>query len=335
MRALVANRGQGDLEASCRAAGVLLHILKDNAECKERVSADGQSLLFWASVIFLLLLVAICKANHIKLWSRSKWGVRSQSPHTVASHQTKLWYAMFKQKPWKARHGKLHLRTVGQGICGPVLHVQPSPSYACPCHCFASERFLDLQINAHFRFQRVIVHSRGSYFVLYRGELAAAFPCTGSSCIGRHPQCSRFLTTSERQQVCPTFLQVLKIPLEIPASDSSSSDLLLPRCLRYLSSASTFAAVNGTSAGSSAWLPAVFLRLLVTWLNNCPPAVAAFLASPAHLPLVGEPHMLASPAIHKTMFGIKSFPTSGTVQWGDSGNGSSCVCSQGLRLNAV
>jgi hypothetical protein len=45
VRALVANRGQGDLEASCRAAGVLLHILKDNAECKERVSADGTPLL--------------------------------------------------------------------------------------------------------------------------------------------------------------------------------------------------------------------------------------------------------------------------------------------------
>lgn len=40
VRALVAGRGQGDLEASCRAAGVLLHILKDNRQCKERVSED-------------------------------------------------------------------------------------------------------------------------------------------------------------------------------------------------------------------------------------------------------------------------------------------------------
>lgn len=37
VRALVASRGQTDLEASCRAAGVLLHILKDNRSCKERV----------------------------------------------------------------------------------------------------------------------------------------------------------------------------------------------------------------------------------------------------------------------------------------------------------
>lgn len=87
---------------------------------------------------------------------------------------------------------------------------------------------------------------------------------------------------------CRPFPQVLTIPLEIPAAASTSPDLLLPRCLRYLSSASAFAAVNGPAAGSSAWLPAVFLRLLVTWLNDCPPAVAAFLASPAHLPLVGE-----------------------------------------------
>eukprot|EP00898_Chlorokybus_atmophyticus_P003336 jgi/Chlat1/4002/Chrsp26S04071 len=72
-----------------------------------------------------------------------------------------------------------------------------------------------------------------------------------------------------------------KIPLEIPASPASPPDLLMPRIVQYLSTA------NRTE--STGWqLQPVLLRLLATWLYDCPAAVSAFLSTPSHLPFLAD-----------------------------------------------
>ncbi|KAG0630720.1 hypothetical protein M758_1G199600 [Ceratodon purpureus] len=81
--------------------------------------------------------------------------------------------------------------------------------------------------------------------------------------------------------------RVLKIPLEIPSFSTSSPELLMARCMKYLAAASPAAASNQDSPGT-VWLQPVFLRLLVTWVVECPPAVTALLFEPAHLPVLIE-----------------------------------------------
>ncbi|CAI7824524.1 unnamed protein product, partial [Closterium sp. NIES-54] len=120
--------------------------------------------------------------------------------------------------------------------------------------------------------------------------------------------------------------RVLRIPLQIPTSALAPPELLMPRIMRYLAAAaappspplptsshphshhqspsshslyssfassfSSFSSSPSSSSSSSSpsavWLQPVLLRLLLTWLSDCPPAVAAFLAPPGHLPfLVG------------------------------------------------
>lgn len=95
-------------------------------------------------------------------------------------------------------------------------------------------------------------------------------------------------------------LHVLTTPLEIPASPLAQVESLLLRCMRWLAAAASAAAdrassapLYGSSGGASspttgAWLPAVLLRLLIIWLADCPPAVAAFLHPAAHLPCLVE-----------------------------------------------
>lgn len=80
---------------------------------------------------------------------------------------------------------------------------------------------------------------------------------------------------------------MLKIPLEIPVSSLSSPELLMPRFMKCLAAASPTNTSNEHNPGS-VWLQPVFLRLLVTWAVECPPAVTALMGAPAHLPLLIE-----------------------------------------------
>ncbi|XP_024530596.1 golgin candidate 6 [Selaginella moellendorffii] len=82
--------------------------------------------------------------------------------------------------------------------------------------------------------------------------------------------------------------RVLSIPLEIPSSRLATPELLLPRCMRYLAAASASVRHESVDNVSTAWLQPVILRLLVTWLAECPPAVAAFLETATHLPFLVE-----------------------------------------------
>ena len=79
---------------------------------------------------------------------------------------------------------------------------------------------------------------------------------------------------------------MLKIPLEIPSSSTSPEHLML-RCMKYLAAASATGTSNQHNPGT-VWLQPVFLRLLVTWVVECPPAVTALLDEPAHLPFLIE-----------------------------------------------
>eukprot|EP00252_Welwitschia_mirabilis_P026477 TRINITY_DN8701_c0_g1_i1.p1 TRINITY_DN8701_c0_g1~~TRINITY_DN8701_c0_g1_i1.p1 ORF type:complete len:947 (-),score=232.58 TRINITY_DN8701_c0_g1_i1:187-3027(-) len=81
---------------------------------------------------------------------------------------------------------------------------------------------------------------------------------------------------------------VLNIQLEIPVSSISSSELLMPRVVKHLaavcpSSYSKGTSKQGPSEDNSMWLQVALLKLLVTWLADCPDAVSCFLQSPAHL----------------------------------------------------
>ncbi|XP_024370992.1 golgin candidate 6 isoform X2 [Physcomitrium patens] len=79
--------------------------------------------------------------------------------------------------------------------------------------------------------------------------------------------------------------RVLKIPLKIPSSSASPPELLMPCCMKYLAAASPTKSPNNPE---TIWLQPVFLRLLVTWVAECPPAVTALFEQPAHLPFLIE-----------------------------------------------
>eukprot|EP00897_Mesotaenium_endlicherianum_P003630 jgi/Mesen1/3295/ME000191S02426 len=93
----------------------------------------------------------------------------------------------------------------------------------------------------------------------------------------------------------------------IPSSALAPPELLMPRCMRYIAAAAApshpsptspssssplslgaYVPYGSAAASASVWLQPVLLRLLITWLCDCPPAVAAFLAAPAHLPYLVE-----------------------------------------------
>lgn len=84
--------------------------------------------------------------------------------------------------------------------------------------------------------------------------------------------------------------RVLDIPLEIPTSTLATTDLLMARCMRYLVAATYSHSQNSghTRLESKMWLQPILLRLLVTWLADCPAAVASFLEIPAHLTVLIE-----------------------------------------------
>jgi hypothetical protein len=100
--------------------------------------------------------------------------------------------------------------------------------------------------------------------------------------------------------------RILSIPLELPSSSAAPPELLLPRIVRYLAAAARAAEgdapIEGFSVKSQAEriaeaaaarrdaerTQAVLLRLLISWLHGCAPAVNAFLAPAAHLPMLAD-----------------------------------------------
>jgi hypothetical protein len=121
--------------------------------------------------------------------------------------------------------------------------------------------------------------------------------------------------------------RLLSIPLEMPENERSPPELLLPRLVRYLSAASRAAPADAAAeearrrreaeygryggggdfaaaeraAADNAFVSAkravertqaTLLRVLIAWLHGCAPAVRAFLAPAAHLPVVGGPGAL-------------------------------------------
>ncbi|KAL2641338.1 hypothetical protein R1flu_008925 [Riccia fluitans] len=83
--------------------------------------------------------------------------------------------------------------------------------------------------------------------------------------------------------------KVLRIPLEIPSSALAPTEFLMPRCMRYLAAAASPPSDKlQSNDGGYIWLQPVLLRLLVTWLTDCPPAVASLLEPAAHLPFLVE-----------------------------------------------
>eukprot|EP00873_Tetraselmis_striata_P011622 jgi/Tetstr1/431886/TSEL_021376.t2 len=72
--------------------------------------------------------------------------------------------------------------------------------------------------------------------------------------------------------------RVLRIPLLLPASASAPPELLMPRLVAYVGAALRTGGGRGRPAA------AVLLRLLITWLTDCPPAVAQFLTPASHIP---------------------------------------------------
>lgn len=87
--------------------------------------------------------------------------------------------------------------------------------------------------------------------------------------------------------------RVLRIQLEISVSPLSTPESLMTRIVKYLAVASPVTQKQEmhdptVSDKKSIWLQPILLRLLVTWLADCPDAVNCFLDSPAHLTYMME-----------------------------------------------
>ncbi|KAM7266892.1 hypothetical protein ACFE04_009058 [Oxalis oulophora] len=76
--------------------------------------------------------------------------------------------------------------------------------------------------------------------------------------------------------------RVLRIELEVPTPSFGTAELLLHRMVRYLALASSIKNRDETSA-SHLYIQPLILKLLVTWLVNCPNAVHSFLDSRLNL----------------------------------------------------
>ncbi|KAJ6815043.1 golgin candidate 6-like [Iris pallida] len=85
---------------------------------------------------------------------------------------------------------------------------------------------------------------------------------------------------------------VLKVELEAPLSSFSSTEPLLHRIVKHLAHAAAKRNANtdesSTAQAEDSYIQPLILRLLITWLADCPAAVDCFLHSPAHLTYVLE-----------------------------------------------
>ncbi|PWA87641.1 Armadillo-like helical [Artemisia annua] len=83
--------------------------------------------------------------------------------------------------------------------------------------------------------------------------------------------------------------KVLKIELESPMPSLGAPEPLLHRMLRYLAVASSKKGKDGKSTTpTNAYVQQIILKLLVTWLSDCPNAVHSFLASSPHITFLVE-----------------------------------------------
>lgn len=75
---------------------------------------------------------------------------------------------------------------------------------------------------------------------------------------------------------------MLRIELEAPTPSLGASEPLMHRVVKYLALASSMKNKDGKSSGSS-YIQSIILKLLVTWLADCPSAVQCFLDSRPHI----------------------------------------------------
>jgi len=114
----------------------------------------------------------------------------------------------------------------------------------------------------------------------FGGDLVRALVGGGSQAHELEASCRAAAALShllESNSACKE--RILRIPLLVPANDAAPPELLLPRVVRYINDA-----LHSGESGAPA--AAVLLRLLITWLTDCPPAVAAFLTPASHIPVV-------------------------------------------------
>uniref|UniRef100_A0A2P2MPU8 Vesicle tethering family protein n=2 Tax=Rhizophora mucronata TaxID=61149 RepID=A0A2P2MPU8_RHIMU len=78
--------------------------------------------------------------------------------------------------------------------------------------------------------------------------------------------------------------RVLRIDLESPTPPFGASEPLMHRMVKYLALASNMKSRDGKSSSkSNSYVQPIILKLLVTWLADCPSAVQCFLDSRPHL----------------------------------------------------
>uniref|UniRef100_A0A7N0UNC8 Golgin candidate 6 n=2 Tax=Kalanchoe fedtschenkoi TaxID=63787 RepID=A0A7N0UNC8_KALFE len=78
--------------------------------------------------------------------------------------------------------------------------------------------------------------------------------------------------------------KVVKIELDAPAQSFGGSELLLHRIVKYLAVSSSVSYKDGKGSNSgSLYIQPLILKLLVTWLADCPSAVSCLLDSRPHL----------------------------------------------------
>lgn len=79
-------------------------------------------------------------------------------------------------------------------------------------------------------------------------------------------------------------MQVLRIEIEAPAPSLGAPEPLMHRMVKYLALASSMKSKDGKSGSSgSSYIEVIILKLLVTWLADCPSAVHCFLDARPHL----------------------------------------------------
>lgn len=105
-----------------------------------------------------------------------------------------------------------------------------------------------------------------------------------------------------------SYLQVLQIEFDGPVPSLGSSEPLLHNIVKYLALAASISGKdNGhksTKHDEASYLEALFLRLLIIWLADCPTAVDCMLDSTAHLTYLLE--LVSNPNVSICVRGLAS-----------------------------
>lgn len=94
--------------------------------------------------------------------------------------------------------------------------------------------------------------------------------------------------------------RVLRIELEAPMPSLGAAEPLMHRMVRYLALASSMKNKDGT--GKAGYIQLIILKLLVTWLADCPNAVHCFLDSRPHLTYLLE--LVSNPSVTVCIRGL-------------------------------